>query len=379
MKRKIFRIIINIGLMAVSFFFTCAAIVFACKLYVKIMNIKTPAYLYESRIDMFAPDPLVGYVNKPNFASFCFGNIPIRTNNQGFRGALPVSVSKNMGVTRIFGIGDSIVWGLGVKEEDSIIGLLDQKLNRDKPHEVINAGVIGYSTYQEVLFFEKFVLPLKPDIVIVNYCVNDMYYSEDPFSNLAEIYAAYLNAALKDPSLTDDEKFNLERLLDILESGGNALYASVSGHEKLKKIFGPTQDGYFSVPSFTKVFLEMPITRLAERCYRENIRLIYLFIPPAADSGQYKNTVNFLKQLLTEKGAEFIDLQTALKPPRDLLIKENKKIFSLLEKLLPYVVVQVLEDMVKQRVHRRDLFFDSYHPTIKGNKIIAENIYQYLN
>jgi lysophospholipase L1-like esterase len=382
MKRKVFRIIINIGLVAASFLFTFAAILFACKLYIKMMNIKTPSYLYESKIDMFAYDPLVGYVNKPNFSSFCFGNIPVRTNNQGFRCTHPISVAKNAGVTRIFGVGDSIIWGMGVKQEDSIMGLLDQKLNRDKPCEVINAGVIGYSTYQEVLFFEKFILPLKPDIVIINYCINDVFYTEDPYSNLFEIYASYLNTALKDQSLTYDEKINLEKLLDILELGEKVFYASNSSQEKLKQLFGLANKNspfdYFSVPGIMKVFLEMPITRLAERCHRENIRLIYLFIPPAWKSKEYKVNVNFLKQLLTEKGAEFIDLQSALKPPKEILIYKNDMIFFFLEKLLPHEILQVLEDLVKQRVHKRDFFFDFFHTTRKGNEIIAECIYQYL-
>ena len=39
--------------------------------------------------------------------------------------------------------------------------------------QVINASVPGYTTYQERLFLERDLLQLKPDLVLLQYCVND--------------------------------------------------------------------------------------------------------------------------------------------------------------------------------------------------------------
>ena len=39
--------------------------------------------------------------------------------------------------------------------------------------EVINAAVSGYTTYQELLLLEHYLLPYKPDLVIHQYTVND--------------------------------------------------------------------------------------------------------------------------------------------------------------------------------------------------------------
>lgn len=41
--------------------------------------------------------------------------------------------------------------------------------------EVINASVHGYTTYQERVFLERDLLALEPDLVILQYCINDNY------------------------------------------------------------------------------------------------------------------------------------------------------------------------------------------------------------
>ena len=52
------------------------------------------------------------------------------------------------------------MWGTGVNAEDSILGLVAKRLNEKSPHEVINASVVGYSTYQELLYLVRYVHPL---------------------------------------------------------------------------------------------------------------------------------------------------------------------------------------------------------------------------
>jgi lysophospholipase L1-like esterase len=40
-------------------------------------------------------------------------------------------------------------------------------------YEVINASVPGYTSYQELLFFKRYLLQIEPDLVIWTYCLND--------------------------------------------------------------------------------------------------------------------------------------------------------------------------------------------------------------
>lgn len=370
MKRKSIKIITNIGITAASFVLTYAIIIAGVKQYAKHLNIKSPPFRYENSLDLWDPDPLTGYINKPGFSGYSFGNVSVRTNSLGFRGIKPVAVSRADNVSRIIGIGDSVMWGVGVNLEDSFLGSLSKKLNKDAPFEVINAGVIGYSTYQEMMFLEKFALPLKPDIVLVNYCSNDFLPSEDPFKNARSLFIEYFRDLLsrQDITFTQDEKLYIEKHIDIF---GNAEHVWLS----LQKLWDSQPELFYLK---MKIFLKMPIERMVKRCQNENVRLIYLFIPPSDLRDQYKKNTDQLKKVLLENGAEFIDVQSVLVPDKELLAEKRFRSRPILKHLRPKELTDVIKMIMIRRVHQRDMFIDSCHPTIKGNKIIAEHIYQYL-
>lgn len=55
--------------------------------------------------------------------------------------------------------------------------LLERGLNsrmQDRTYEIINSGVPGYSTFQQLRYLEKRGLSLKPDAIIVQFCLNDV-------------------------------------------------------------------------------------------------------------------------------------------------------------------------------------------------------------
>ena len=79
-------------------------------------------------------------------------------------------IKKPQGVYRIICIGDSLLYSFkgkvykNYKSEDAT-----NKITV----EVINAAVPGYTTYQELIFLKKYLLQTSPDLVILNYCLND--------------------------------------------------------------------------------------------------------------------------------------------------------------------------------------------------------------
>jgi len=85
-----------------------------------------------------------------------------------------------------------------------------------------------------------------------------------------------------------------------------------------------------------------------------------------------------LKKLLVEKGAEFVDVQSALTPDKNEFTKKGRTSDSRLAWVWPRELKRILKLRSIQTVHRRDKFIDSVHPTKKGNAIIAEHIYRYL-
>jgi lysophospholipase L1-like esterase len=79
---------------------------------------------------------------------------------------------------KIVCLGASPTFGWAVKYEDTYSCQLEKMLNdkygREKTYEVINAGIIGYSSYQGLLFLKRDILKLKPDLITVAYGLNDV-------------------------------------------------------------------------------------------------------------------------------------------------------------------------------------------------------------
>ena len=148
-----------------------------------------PVFRHENRIEMWQPDPVVGYRNKANFRDYAWGFIPVETNQHGFRGH-DFTPGKRAGTYRILGLGDSITWGAGVRDSETYLRVLERRWNAlagpssGVLFEAVNTGVVGYSTHQELLTLEHMGLALCPDLVTVGFTANDSYPTEDPFYNV---------------------------------------------------------------------------------------------------------------------------------------------------------------------------------------------------
>lgn len=97
-------------------------------------------------------------------------------NSKGTRGP-EFEAAKPPGTFRIAAIGDSVTFGLGVATEDTFCAQLGRLLNaRDdgRRYEVLNFGVNGYGTVEELQLFRKKVHAFGPDLVLVTYVLNDI-------------------------------------------------------------------------------------------------------------------------------------------------------------------------------------------------------------
>jgi len=99
----------------------------------------------------------------------------VATNEKGFRGrSYPREKPEN--TIRIVGLGDSVMFGHGVADDDVYLTVLERSLNQSSGvsrFEVINTAVPGYSTVMEVETLEEKGLAYAPDIVVLHFVRND--------------------------------------------------------------------------------------------------------------------------------------------------------------------------------------------------------------
>ena len=95
-----------------------------------------------------------------------------RFNADGIRDA------RSLGPGGVAVLGDSLVWGEFLAEEDTVPAQLEDLLDR----EVLNFGVSGYDTSQEAIWYERAVRPFAPKALVVVFCLNDLMIMSGPFN-----------------------------------------------------------------------------------------------------------------------------------------------------------------------------------------------------
>ena len=122
----------------------------------------------------------LGSIPRPNLnGRTTFGGheriVHIVTNSLGLRGA--EIGPKPAGVRRVLALGDSFTFGHAVEAAEAWPAVLEGLLNaRGGPrYEVVNAGVGGYGTGQELLLYEDLESRVEPDLVVLGFAVvNDV-------------------------------------------------------------------------------------------------------------------------------------------------------------------------------------------------------------
>jgi lysophospholipase L1-like esterase len=135
-----------------------------------------------------APHPTRGWALEPNGSSFQrtrdYG-VLVETNALGLRDR-PHAVEKAPGAFRILVLGDSFMEAYQVPLEASLPYLLQERL-ASRGVEVLNLGVGGYGTAQELLALREEGLRYRPDLVVLAF-----YLGNDVQNNSRAIEAGLL-------------------------------------------------------------------------------------------------------------------------------------------------------------------------------------------
>lgn len=125
----------------------------------------------------FEYDPDLGWRGRPRatgrFAGFEFTS-HVRLNARGFRDR-EVPDAKPADRIRILVLGDSITWGHGVGQDERFSDHLERRLRAGGVAvDVVNFGIGGYGTDQELLLYRREGRALCPDLTVLGLYENDL-------------------------------------------------------------------------------------------------------------------------------------------------------------------------------------------------------------
>jgi len=144
-----------------------------------------PQLLYRYPQGMFVNDAAIDYRLAPGFDGRM--ETPeystwIHIDQAGLRDSREVG-PKAAGERRVLILGDSFVMGHGVEEKETFVRLVEDGLNAraGRPaFRLLNSGVPGYSTREELAYLRTRGLPLEPDAIVLAFFIgNDIVDNAD--------------------------------------------------------------------------------------------------------------------------------------------------------------------------------------------------------
>ena len=188
---------------------------------------------------MYAPHSVLRYVPNPG-TSWRYRTTEFDTqvafNAHGFRN-IERPLEKPAGTFRILCLGDSFTLGAEVAMRDSYVYILEQLLNKRAASlgdsirfEVMNGGVGGYGTFQELVFLREFGLVHKPDLILVQ------FYSNDVRDNMK--YQEFWNTVYPDSSIFLSTSSVYADILELLEDHSHVYHFFRSRLNVLESVLG---------------------------------------------------------------------------------------------------------------------------------------------
>jgi lysophospholipase L1-like esterase len=121
-------------------------------------------------------------------------SVDISTDEAGFRlYGNPQEAKKK----KVLFLGDSFTQAMHVSDDKTYYGLLKDDLDI----EVFAFGVEGYGTLQAYMVLDKFIDEIKPDVVVLQFCPNDIINNHPELERNSSLN----NMGLRRPYLIDDE------------------------------------------------------------------------------------------------------------------------------------------------------------------------------
>ena len=329
-------------------------------------------------LPLWIPDAENHYVHRPNVVRSWgkeFEDKLIRINSYGHHDD-EFPIKKGKGEFRGIILGDSIAMGHGVTSDETFANQLELQLlkasGRKYDHyQIINAGVQGYSTFQEFHVLERSLI-FEPDFIAVGFCMNDVtepfvvnrefgglgidYHGVMQTSNFAARYLINETGygRLIQKRRSQSVSIELRQLWDL---HGSKYMASHPRDDR------QTVAGWNMVLSYLRQIHEMAMSN--------HIDFVLLVFPDTYQlmDKEYQVPQQILKDYAEQAGVAIIDFT----PIFEDLIFEQPIVNFLKERGFSFAEIQALYE---NRI--RKYFLDRDHYTPDGHKIVASKLDNYV-
>jgi lysophospholipase L1-like esterase len=254
------------------------------------MQFDLEMWKYAREVKQLAADPLIGHEHAPNRRARLMG-VDFQTNAQGLRDR-ELSFERVPGKLRIVMLGDSLTVGWGVPVEQTFAKRIEQMYaEAGIDAEVINLGVGNYNTVQEVQAFLTKGYRYQPDVIVLNYFVNDaepVVPASTPSALMRRCYACVFVAGRGDALMRQ-------------------FFGRLDWAQYYLSLYG---DG--AAPGWLDA--KAAIGRLATFSKAGGIKLMIASLPELHDVANYRfgPITDLVRKAAEENGAAFVDVLPAL-------------------------------------------------------------------
>jgi lysophospholipase L1-like esterase len=251
------------------------------------MQFDLEMWKYARDVKVVSPDPLIGHEHGPDRKARLMG-AEVETNSKGQRDR-EIAYERTPGVLRVAMVGDSLTEGWGVPFESTFSKRIERLYEAaGTKAEVVNLGVGNWNTVQEVQYFLTKGYKYSPDIVVLNYFVND---------------AEPTPARREPPSMLLQYCYSCVFFKGRLDTVLRQLTTRQDWAEFYLGLYdGGKSKGWLDAKAAIK--------RLADYCKRNNIKLLIAHLPELHDVQNYRfgQVAELVQQVAQENNAPFVDL-----------------------------------------------------------------------
>ena len=244
------------------------------------------------------------------------------TNSRGLRDTRNFAYEKPPGTVRVLALGDSHTQGYEVRQDETFSAVLERYLEAHSVKaQVLNAGVSGFSTAEELAYLIGEGYKYKPDVVVVGFYANDFddnlkaglfalddkgHVVEKSHSHLPGVKAQNLIYAIPGVRWLSENSY----FYSIAFNGVWAFFkARLEKSAKFEKSVASAADASKYENDLAVALLE----RMGRFCKERNIRLIVVDIPAMPAAHRFESSIpEAVRNQLAAANIEVLDSRTLL-------------------------------------------------------------------